>query len=53
MWGDNRPGRFRLFDVQRDPGQFDNVAERHPGTADSLYGHVVTRAGGRLPWYGG
>jgi arylsulfatase A-like enzyme len=53
MWGDNRPGRFRLFDVQRDPGQFDNVADRHPGTVDRLYGHVVARAGGRLPWYGG
>ena len=53
MWGDNRPGRFRLFDLQRDPGQFDNVADRHPGTVDRLYGHVVARSGGRLPWYGG
>ena len=27
----NRPGRFRLFDLQRDPGEFHNVADRHPG----------------------
>ena len=51
MWGDNRPGRFRLFDLHRDPGQFHNVAHRHPGTVDQLYGHVVARAGGRLPFY--
>ena len=51
MWGDNRPGRFRLFDLQHDPGQFHNVAHRHPGTVDQLYGHVVARAGGRLPFY--
>ena len=51
LWGDNRPGRFRLFDLRRDPGQFDNVAHRYPGTVDRLYGHVVARAGGRLPFY--
>ena len=52
MWGSNRPGRFRLFDLGRDPGQFHNVA---PATrvVDQLYGHVVARAGGRLPFYGG
>jgi hypothetical protein len=52
MWGSNKPGRFRLFDLRRDPGQFDNVADRHPDVVNRLYGHVVARAGGRLPFYG-
>ena len=52
MWGSNRPGRFRLFDLGRDPGQFDNVADRHPDVVNQLYGHVVARAGGGLPFYG-
>jgi hypothetical protein len=30
-----------------------NVAARHPGVVDRLYGAVLHRAGGRLPWYGG
>ncbi len=29
--GLNKPGSFRLFDLRRDPGQFHNVAARHPG----------------------
>jgi arylsulfatase A-like enzyme len=53
LFGSNRPGRFGLFDLRRDPGQFENLAGRHPGTVDRLYGHVVARAGGRLPFYGG
>ncbi|MEA2364612.1 MAG: hypothetical protein QOI32_124 [Thermoleophilaceae bacterium] len=53
LWGDTRPGRFNLFDLRRDPGQNHNVASGHPGMVDKLYGTVVSRAGGRLPWYGG
>jgi arylsulfatase A-like enzyme len=53
LWGHNRPGNFRLFDLRSDPGQFDNLAARHPDVVRSLYGKVLARAGGRLPWYGG
>jgi arylsulfatase A-like enzyme len=53
LWGDNRPGRFRLFDLKRDPGHNVNVAERHPGMVDKLYGTILSRARGRLPFYGG
>jgi arylsulfatase A-like enzyme len=53
LWGFNKPGNFKLFDLRRDPGQFDNVAARHPDVVRALYGKVLDRAGGRLPWYGG
>ncbi len=53
LWGYNKPGNLKLFDLRRDPGQFDNVAARHPDVVRSLYGKVLARAGGRLPWYGG
>jgi arylsulfatase A-like enzyme len=53
LWGYNRPGNFKLFDLRRDPGMNHDVAARHPGTVGSLYGKVLDRAGGRLPWYGG
>jgi arylsulfatase A-like enzyme len=53
LWGFNKPGNFKLFDLRRDPGQFENVASRYPGTVRTLYGEMLARAGGRLPWYGG
>jgi arylsulfatase A-like enzyme len=53
LWGYNRPGNFKLFDLRRDPGMNHDVADSHPGTVGSLYGKVLDRAGGRLPWYGG
>jgi arylsulfatase A-like enzyme len=53
LWGYNRPGNFKLFDLRRDPGMNHNVAARHPAVVDRLYGAVLDRAGGRLPWYGG
>jgi arylsulfatase A-like enzyme len=53
LWGYNRPGNFRLFDLKRDPGMEHNVAGRYPGTVNDLLGKIVDRAGGRLPWYGG
>ena len=53
LWGFNRPGNFKLFDLSRDPGQFENVAARHPSIVRRLYAQVLARAGGRLPWYGG
>jgi arylsulfatase A-like enzyme len=51
MWANNRPGRFHLFDLERDPGEFHNVARRHPNLVHELYTTVRTRAGGRLPYY--
>jgi arylsulfatase A-like enzyme len=53
LWGYNKPGNFRLFDLRRDPGMNRNVAHIHNGIVDQLYGKVLDRAGGRLPWYGG
>ncbi|HYN91308.1 MAG TPA: sulfatase [Thermoleophilaceae bacterium] len=53
LWGYNRPGNLKLFDLRRDPGQFENVAARHPAIVRLLYGKLLQRAGGRLPWYGG
>ncbi len=52
LWAYNRPGNFRLFDLKADPGQNNNVAERHPAVVRELYGKVLARAGGRLPFYG-
>jgi arylsulfatase A-like enzyme len=52
LWAYNRPGGFKLFDIQRDPGHNHNVASRHPGVVRELYGKVLARAGGRLPYYG-
>jgi arylsulfatase A-like enzyme len=53
LWGYNRPGHFRLFDLRRDPGMNNNLARSNPGMVGHLYGKVLDRAGGRLPWYGG
>jgi arylsulfatase A-like enzyme len=53
LWAFNKPGEFRLFDLKHDPGYHENVAHRHPGVVRELYGKVLERAGGRLPWYGG
>lgn len=53
LWGWNKPGNLKLFDLKRDPGQFDNVADRHPDVVRRLYGKLLARTRGRLPWYGG
>ena len=52
LWAYNRPSGFRLFDLKADPGQNNDVADRHPGVVRELYGKVLARAGGRLPFYG-
>jgi arylsulfatase A-like enzyme len=51
MWGYTKPAEFRLFDLKHDPGQYHDVAHRHPGVAHALYEEVLRRAGGRLPFY--
>jgi arylsulfatase A-like enzyme len=53
LWGYNRPGNFKLFDLRRDPGMNRNLSARHPGTVDLLLEKMIDRASGRLPWYGG
>ena len=53
LWGYNQPGNFKLFDLRRDPGMNHNVARHNPDKVGELYGRVLDRAGGRLPWYGG
>ena len=53
LWGYNRPSNFRLFDLENDPGQYNDVSGRYPSVVNDLYGKVLARAGGKLPWYGG
>jgi hypothetical protein len=52
LWGENRPGRFRLFDTERDPSYNHNLAPHNPGLVGSLYGHMAGQTG-RPPFYGG
>ena len=49
--GSNRGRGRRLYDLDRDPREKNNLAHRHPKRIDALYGTVVGRAGGRLPIY--
>jgi hypothetical protein len=51
MWADNRPSHFQLYDLRKDPGEFDNVAREHPKLIRELYAIVRNRSGGRLPYY--
>jgi len=53
LWGYNKPTNFKLFHLRRDPGMNHEVAAGNPGMVDHLYGRLIARAGGRLPWYGG
>jgi arylsulfatase A-like enzyme len=53
MWAYNKPRGFKLFDIERDPGHYENLARRKPGLVRELYAKVLRRAGGSLPWYGG
>jgi arylsulfatase A-like enzyme len=52
LWGENRPGRFRLYDTERDPSYNHNLAPHNPGLVGSLYGHMAGQTG-RPPFYGG
>jgi arylsulfatase A-like enzyme len=47
----NNADNLRLFDLERDPGEHRNVADRHRPLAQQLHRRVVDEAGGRLPDY--
>ncbi len=49
--GRNDGGSFKLYDLERDPAESRNVAGAYPGKVRELYGIVLARAGGRLPFY--
>ena len=47
----NLPENFKLFDLERDPAENENVAARHPRVVRRLHQRVVEEAGGKLPYY--
>jgi arylsulfatase A-like enzyme len=49
---DNRMRKSLLFDLEKDPGEGTNVAERHPRVLEGLRETLIQRAGGRPPFYG-
>lgn len=51
LLGQNNGTGFQLYDLRRDPGETRNVAGSHPDKVRDLYGVVLERAGGRLPYY--
>jgi len=48
---DNQLDEPKLFDLERDPGESEDVAARFPEVVDELAGRVRGRAGGPLPHY--
>jgi len=53
LLGSNLGSGFQLYDLRRDPGETRNVAGAYPTKVRELYGIVLKRAGGRLPYYAG
>jgi arylsulfatase A-like enzyme len=51
MFGENRPGDFRLFDLGQDPGEGRDLAQARPHLVRRLHAKVRDGAGGRLPYY--
>jgi hypothetical protein len=52
MFGENSGRGLRLFDLPQDPGERRDAAGAHPGKVGELFGEVLRRLGGRLPYYG-
>ena len=48
---DNRLESPRLYDVESDPGELENVAGVYPDVVDELSEAVRGRSGGALPHY--
>lgn len=53
MIGNTRGRGFRLFDLANDRGEETNVARDNREKALDLYKKLLSRAGGRLPYYEG
>lgn len=51
LLGTNRGTGFQLYDVRRDPGETRNLAGAYPSKVRELFGVVLARSGGRLPFY--
>jgi arylsulfatase A-like enzyme len=51
LFGENRPSRLKLYDLENDRGENQNLARRRPQLVRELHEQVVERAGGRLPYY--
>ena len=51
MSADNRPSHFQLYDLKKDPGEYDNVAREHPELLRELYAVIRNRSGGPFPYY--
>ena len=51
LFGENEPANFKLYDLERDPGENRNLAGRRPKLARELYRRVLERAGGPLPYF--
>ena len=50
--GSNRSGGFqRLYDLQRDPDETRDLAQKHPDTVRELFSIIERQAGGPLPYY--
>ena len=49
---DNSGGERRLFDTQRDPREFRDLASRRPEITERLFAEVLDDAGGTLPTFG-
>ncbi len=48
---DNLGRNRRLYDLERDPHETNNIVHRDPGRAAAMYDAVVRRVGGRPPYY--
>ena len=51
--GHQRRHRLPALRHQADPGETRNLADLYPSKVRELYGIVLRRAGGRLPYYPG
>jgi len=48
---DNQPKNLKLFDLEHDRGEHENLTRRRPQLARELAERVAEQAGGRLPYY--
>ena len=51
LFGENRLEKLKLYDLEKDRGENDNLASQRPQLVRELHERVAERAGGRLPYY--